>query len=42
MDQKLISRSGERIFETSKSRSSIRTIKIGKTLIDILKAEAER
>ena len=42
VDQKLISRSGEKIFETPKSRSSVRTIKIGKTLIDILKAEKER
>ncbi len=42
MDQKLINKNGEKVFETPKSRSSVRIIKIGETLMAILKSEKER
>lgn len=42
VDRKLIIKNKEKVFETPKSKSSIRKIKIGKTLIDILITEKKR
>ncbi|MCP1226590.1 site-specific integrase [Sebaldella sp. S0638] len=42
VDRKLININNKKVFETPKSKSSVRVIKIGETLINILKAEKER
>ena len=42
VDRKLINRNNEKVFETPKSKSSIRTIRLGETLIKALKTEKER